>query len=143
VARFPGTPVADSLDRILEDRSLALVAGAAIPSERCDLGLQAQRHGKHYFADKTPFTSLEQLERARQSVAQTRLKWGDHVLLITQEKKEYIPAAGKTGFPFFGEFVLDCLNGTESSMTQEHVFKAAGLCLEAQSVAVRVVARQG
>ena len=47
-------------------------------------------------------------------------------------------AAGKTGFPFFGEFVLDCLNGTENSMTQEHAFKAAELCLEAQRVALRI-----
>ena len=53
----------------------ALVAGAAIPSERGDLGLRVQAHGKHYFTDKTPFTALEQLERAKQSVAQTGLKW--------------------------------------------------------------------
>jgi predicted dehydrogenase len=292
VARFPGTPVADSLARVLEDASVRLIAGAAIPNERGDLGLQVQRHGKHYFTDKTPFTTLEQLERARQSVAQTGLKWyvyfserlhvegavmagmlieegrigrvlqvinlaphrlskamrpawfwsreqsggilcdigshqieqflhyagasdarvlhakvanyanpdypefedfgdatlladngatqylrvdwfnpdglrtwgdgrlfilgtegsievrkyldiarsdaGNHVFLVTQECEEYIPATGKTGFPFFGQFVLDCLNGTENSMTQEHAFKAAELCLEAQRVAVRI-----
>jgi len=290
--RFPGTPVAESETQVLEDQSIKLVAGAAVPCDRCDLGLRVQQHGKHYFTDKTPFTTGEQLELARQSVKQTGLKWyvyfserlhvegavmagklidegrigrvlqvlniaphrlnkeqrpawffhrdkfggilcdigshqieqflhytgasdaqvlhakvanyanpdhpefedfgdatlladngatqylrvdwfnpdglrtwgdgrlfimgtngsievrkyldvarsgeGDHVFLVTGEKEEYISAAGKTGFPFFGQFVLDCLNGTEHSMTQQHVFKAAELCLEAQRVAVRI-----
>jgi len=290
--RFPGTPVAESEAQVLEDERIALVAGAAVPSERGDLGLRVQQHGKHYFTDKTPFTAADQLARARDSVAQTGRKWyvyfserlhvegavmagwlieegwigrvlqvtniaphrlnkaqrpawffqrekhggilcdigshqieqflyyagasdakvlhakvanyanpdvpefedfgdatlladngatqylrvdwftpdglrtwgdgrlfitstegsievrkyldvarsgeGDHVFLVTGEKEEYIPAAGKTGFPFFGQFILDCLNGTEHSMTQRHVFKAAELCLEAQRVAVRI-----
>jgi predicted dehydrogenase len=68
----------------------------------------------------------------------TRSAAGDHVFLVTKEQEEYIHAAGKTGYPFFGAFVLDCLNGTENSMTQEHAFKAAELCLEAQRVAVHV-----
>lgn len=291
--RFPGTRVAQSEAQVLEDRQVHLVAGAAIPCDRGDLGLRVQAHGKHYFTDKTPFTTMAQLERARQSVAQTGLKWyvyfserlhvegaimagqliaegrigrvlqvlniaphrlskeqrpawffqrdkfggilcdigshqieqflyyagasdarvlhakvanygnpdcpefedfgdatlladngatqylrvdwfnpdglrtwgdgrlfimgtegsievrkyldvtrsgeGDHVFLVTREEEVYIPAAGKTGFPFFGQFVLDCINGTEHSMTQQHVFKAAELCLEAQQVAVRIV----
>jgi hypothetical protein len=62
---------------------------------------------------------------------------GDHVFLVNGEEEAVHPAAGRTGFPFFGQFVLDCLNGTEISMTQHHVFKAAELCLEAQRVAVR------
>ena len=73
--RFPGTPVADSETQILEDESVRLVAGAAIPCDRCDLGLRVQRHGKHYFTDKTPFTTAAQLELARQSVKRTGLKW--------------------------------------------------------------------
>lgn len=290
--RFPGTPVAESETQVLEDQSIMLAAGAAVPCDRCDLGLRVQQHGKHYFTDKTPFTTGEQLELARQSVKRTGLKWyvyfserlhvegavmagklieegrigrvlqvlniaphrlnkeqrpawffqrekfggilcdigshqieqflhytgasdaqvlhakvanyanpdhpefedfgdatlladngatqylrvdwfnpdglrtwgdgrlfimgtngsievrkyldvarsgeRDHVFLVTGEKEEYISAAGKTGFPFFRQFVLDCLNGTEHSMTQQHVFKAAELCLEAQRVAVRI-----
>ena len=290
--RFPDVKVAESEAQILEDEDVSLVAGAAIPSDRGDLGLRAQQHGKHYFSDKTPFTTMEQLRLARESVEQTGLKWyvyfserlhvegavmagklieegrigrvlqvlniaphrlnkemrpawffkqaktggilcdigshqieqflyyagvadakvlhakvanyaspeypefedfgdatlladngatqylrvdwfnpdglrtwgdgrlfimgtegsievrkyldvtrtveGDHVFLVTGEKEEYIPAAGKTGFPFFGAFILDCIHGTEVSMTQQHVFKAAELCLEAQRVAVRI-----
>jgi predicted dehydrogenase len=290
--RFPDVKVAESESQILEDEGVALVAGAAVPSDRGDLGLRVQQHGKHYFSDKTPFTTMEQLRLARESVAETGLKWyvyfserlhvegavmagklieegrigrvlqvlniaphrlnkemrpawffeqaktggilcdigshqieqflyyagakdaevlhakvanyaspeypefedfgdatlladngatqylrvdwfnpdglrtwgdgrlfimgtegsievrkyldvtrtveGDHVFLVTGEKEEYISAAGKTGFPFFGVFILDCINGTEVSMTQQHVFKAAELCLEAQRVAVRI-----
>ena len=38
-------------------------------------------------------------------------------------------------FPFFGNFILDILNGTENAMTQEHAFKAAELSLKAQIIA--------
>ncbi len=291
---FPQAKVAESEQQILEDESVKLIAGAAVPCDRCDLGLRVMNSGKDYFTDKTPFTTEEQLERARAAVAENGLKYyvyfserlhvegavhagrlvkegrigrvlqviniaphrlqkdmrpdwffqrekhggilcdigshqieqflffanvrdarvlhakvanysnpdkpefedfgdaalladngatqylrvdwftphglrawgdgrlfimgtegyievrkyvdparsrddeGDHVYLVTGEKEEYIPAAGKTGFPFFGEFVLDCINRTENSMTQEHVFKAAQLCLEAQRVAERI-----
>jgi hypothetical protein len=46
--------------------------------------------------------------------------------------------AGKVGFPFFGELILDCLERTELAMTQAHVFKAAELCLQAQSQALNL-----
>lgn len=36
------------------------------------------------------------------------------------------------GYPFFGQLILDCLNRTEHAMTQEHAFKAAELCVQAQ-----------
>jgi predicted dehydrogenase len=73
--RFPGTPVAENEAQVLEDARIQLVAGAAVPSERGDLGLRVQQHGKHYFTDKTPFTAEEQLARARESVEQTGRKW--------------------------------------------------------------------
>jgi hypothetical protein len=46
-----------------------------------------------------------------------------------------VSCAGKVGFPFFGELILDCLEGTESAMRQEHTFKAAELSLVAQNLA--------
>ncbi len=46
-----------------------------------------------------------------------------------------MPCAGKVGFPFFGELILDCLEGTERAMTQEYAFKAAELSLVAQTLA--------
>ncbi len=61
---------------------------------------------------------------------------GDHLYLVNQEGEKHFELSGKVGFPFFGEFILDCLNGTEEAMIQEHIFKAAELSIEAQNKAV-------
>jgi predicted dehydrogenase len=284
--------VARSLDEVLEDPTVNLVAAAAVPSERGPLGTKVMRAGKNYFTDKTPFTTLDQLAEARSVAAETgrkymvyfserlhvecavfagelvqqgaigrvvnvlglgphrlnaksrpawffekakyggilcdigshqieqflffagasdasvtsarvanyanrqypeledfgdatlvadngatfyfRVDWltpgglrtwgdgrtlilgtegyiemrkyidisregdGDHLFLVNGEQEQHFALHGKVGFPFFGQLVLDCLNGTENAMTQEHAFKAAELCLKAQAVAVRV-----
>jgi predicted dehydrogenase len=289
---FPMARVARSLDEVLEDPTVNLVAAAAVPSERGTLGTKVMRAGKNYFTDKTPFTTLDQLTEARSVAAETgrkymvyfserlhvecavfagelvqqgaigrvvnvlglgphrlnaqsrpawffekakyggilcdigshqieqflffagasdasvtsarvanyanrqypeledfgdatlvadngatfyfRVDWltpgglrtwgdgrtlilgtegyiemrkyidisregdGDHLFLVNGEQEQHFALHGKVGFPFFGQLVLDCLNGTENAMTQEHAFKAAELCLKAQAVAVRV-----
>ena len=65
IQQYPQARVADSLDVILADDEVRLVAGAAIPAERCALGLKAMAAGKDYFTDKAPLTTLEQLADAR------------------------------------------------------------------------------
>lgn len=288
---FPQVKVARSIDEVLMDPSVHLVASAAIPCNRCDIGLKAMEAGKDYFADKPPMTTREQLEKAKEMVKKTGRKymvyyserlhneasvyagqlvqsgeigrvvqviglgphregkgrpawfyekdkfggilcdigshqieqflfftgakdarvqaakvanyshkehptfedfgdvtliadngatgyfrvdwftpdglrtWGDgrlfllgtkgyieirkyidvardertdHVYLVNKEGEHYINVKGKVGFPFFGELILDCLNRTENAMTQEHVFKAVELALEAQSKAIRL-----
>ena len=40
-----------------------------------------------------------------------------------------------SGFPFFGALIRDCLERTETAITQEHAFLAAELCLRAQEQA--------
>ncbi|MBJ9571124.1 Gfo/Idh/MocA family protein [Citrobacter braakii] len=284
---YPQAQVADSLETILNDREVRQVAGAAIPSERCPLGLKVMAAGKDYFTDKAPLTTLAQLEDAKAMVAKTGRKyavyyserlhvesavfagqlihqgaigrvmqtlgtgphregngrpswfydkryfggilcdigshqieqflfytgnseahivashvrnvnhpqypqfedfgdamlagdngatgyfrcdwftpqglssWGDGrltllgtegyieirkyvditrgeqdvVYLVNKEGEFRYPVAGKVGFPFFGEFILDCLNRTENAMTQAHAFKAAELCVKAQMLA--------
>jgi len=290
--KYPETRAADSEQEILQDPEVALVAAAAVPSERGSLGVKVMEHGKDYFTDKTPFTEFGQLERAKEAHRATGRKyavyyserlhvesavfagqlvadgaigrvvqvlglgphrlnaaqrpawffekakyggilcdigshqieqflyfagckdaevlhskvanynaksypeledygdatlagdngatnyfrvdwltpdglstWGDGrtVILGTKgyiELRKYVDLArdpkgdqlymangegefhmelgGKVGFPFFGELVLDCLNRTEKAMTQDHAFKAAELCLQAQAKAVRV-----
>ena len=59
----------------------------------------------------------------------------DVVYLVNKEGEFRYPVAGKVGFPFFGELILDCLNRTENAMTQAHAFKAAELCVKAQMLA--------
>jgi predicted dehydrogenase len=63
---------------------------------------------------------------------------GDQLYLVTQEGVQHLSLAGKVGFPFFGALIRDCLDRTETAMTQEHAFKAAELCLRCQEKAVRV-----
>lgn len=286
--KFPDVKVADSLEQILGDDEVKLVASAAVPNERGPLGCKVMEAGKDYFTDKCPFTSLDQLEEARRAIVKTgrkymvyyservhvesawyaqklvedgvigdivhmaifgphrlskgnrpewffakanyggiltdiashqfdqflaytgakdgqvlharvdnfsnadrpeledygeavlrldtgtscisRVDWftpdglrtwgdgrtfivgtkgtieirkyidlaregGDKVFLVTGDKEEEIDCAGKVGFPFFGELILDCINRTEKAMTQAHALKAAELSLKAQQLA--------
>lgn len=289
VERFPGARPVDSLERVLDDPAVHLVAGAAVPAERGPLGVRVMRAGKDYFTDKAPFTALDQLAEARRVVAETgrkylvyyserlhvesavhagkliadgvigrvlhvlgmgphrlnaparpewffrkeryggilcdigshqieqfmhftgaadaevryaraanlahpeypeledfgeaalvaksgaggyfRVDWftpdglrtwgdgrtfimgekgtielrkyldvarsgeGDQLFLVTAEGESQLSLRGEVGFPFFGELILDCLERTERAMTQEHAFKAAELCLQAQAMA--------
>ncbi len=291
-ARYPGAQVARSLDQILDDADVKLVAAAAIPNLRGPLGCKVMEAGKDYFTDKTPFTTLAQLDNAKAAVARTgrkyacyfserlhvesamfatdlvqqgaigkvvqvigfgphrlnapsrpawffnkeqyggilcdigshqfeqfltftgatdatithaavgnyanpqfpeledfgeanllgdngatnyiRVDWltpnglstwgdgrmtilgtkgyielrkyvdvgrektGDHVYLVDEKGEHHLHVAGKVGFRFFGELILDSLNRTEKAMTQRHVFKAAELCLRAQAAARRL-----
>ncbi|OVE78218.1 oxidoreductase, partial [bacterium F16] len=283
----PHVQAADSLEQVLNDPEVKMVASADVPSERGPLGLKALAAGKHYFADKAPFTTLDQLAAARKAVKETGLKWavcyserlqnesaikagdliqegrigrvlqvmgmgphrlsadrrpdyffkkekyggilcdigshqieqflhfsgaksaevvqayvnnynhpqypglddfgdarlvadngatcyfrvdwftpdglrtwgdgrtfilgtegyielrkyadittengGNQLLLVDQDGEHRIPA--NTGFPYFGKLIRDCLDGTETAMTQEHCFLAAELCLKAQEMA--------
>ncbi|GIP34837.1 Gfo/Idh/MocA family protein [Paenibacillus sp. J2TS4] len=73
--RYPQVQIADSEEQILNDPAIRLVAGAKIPSERCALGLRVMDHGKDYFTDKAPFTTLDQLELAKAKVQETGRKY--------------------------------------------------------------------
>ncbi len=288
---YPQATAAESEDQVLQDPETMMVAAAAVTSERGPFGVKVMEHGKDYFTDKAPFTTMAQLEKAKETVARTGKKymvyyserlhvegaimagymvdageigkvisvtgfgphrlgagnrpawffekaryggilcdigshqieqylhfageedaevtlarignyghpeypelddfgdcaltgkngttnyfrvdwftpnglrtWGDgrtlilgtegfieirkyinlaadseggnHVFLVNGKGEQYFDATGKTGFPFFGGLILDCLNRTEKAMTQAHAFKAAELCLRAQEQAV-------
>jgi len=290
--QFPQARAARSLDEILDQPDIKLIAAAAIPNLRGPLGCRVMEAGKDYFTDKTPFTTLDQLAQARDTVARTgrkymvyfserlhveaamyagdlihdgaigrvlqviglgphrlnkasrpawffkkeqyggilcdigshqyeqflyytgatdatiaqasvanynnpdtpeledfgqstlignngatnyiRVDWftpdglstwgdgrtiilgtkgyielrkyadiarektGDHVFLVDDKGEHYFNVAGKVGFPFFGRMIKDILNRAETAMTQEHIFKAAELCLRAQAQASRI-----
>ncbi len=292
IEKFPEAQAAESLEQVLKDDSIKLVAAAAIPSKRSALGNQVMEAGKDYFTDKTPFTTMAQLEETKRVVEKTGQKYmvyfserlhvegavfagdlinegaigrvlqvtgfgphrlnadsrpdwffdkeqyggilcdigshqieqflyyagckdaevvhskvanydnpeypeledygdatlvgdngatqyfkvdwftpdglstwgdgrtfitgtegtieirkyvdvareetGDHVFLVNKDGEKYYDVSGEVGFPFFGELVLDCVNRTEKAMTQEHVFKAAELCLVAQENAIKI-----
>ncbi|MCO6451143.1 MAG: Gfo/Idh/MocA family oxidoreductase [Caldilineales bacterium] len=62
----------------------------------------------------------------------------DHVYLVNHEGERRFDLAGKVGFPFFGQLILDCLNRTENAQTQAHAFKVIELAIQAQEMAERV-----
>jgi predicted dehydrogenase len=72
---YPQVRVARSLDEILADPAVQLVAAAAVPCDRGPIGCRVLRAGKDYFTDKTPFTTLDQLAEARAAVAATGRKY--------------------------------------------------------------------
>ncbi len=290
---FPGVKAAESEEQVMADPEVKLICGAAVPTTRCALGLRAMAAGKDYFTDKTPLTSLEQLNAAKAAVKETGRKymcyfserlhveaavfagqlidqgaigkviqvigmgphrespgtrpdwfykrdgyagilcdigshqieqflhyarvedativrsqianyahpqypefddfgdcmlvgdngasmyfrvdwftpdglrtWGDgrtfilgtegyielrkyinvatesttgnHVFLVNKDGEKHFEVTGKVGYPFFGQLILDCINRTENAMTQEHVFKAAELCVKAQMQAAKL-----
>lgn len=74
-AQHPEAQVARSLDEILDDPEVRLVAAAAVPCDRGPLGCRVMRAGKDYFTDKSPFTAFAQLAEARKVVAETGRKY--------------------------------------------------------------------
>lgn len=291
-AKYPAAKVARALDEVLADPEVKLVAGAAVPCDRGPLGIRVMEAGKDYFTDKTPFTTLPQLDAAKAAVARTsrkymvyyserlhvesamyatdlvaggaigrviqviglgphrlgkagrpawffekakfggilcdigshqfeqfltytgatdatvtqaavgnfnnpdkpefedfgeasllgdngasnyiRVDWftpdglstwgdgrtvilgtkgyielrkyvdiardkaGDNVFIVDEKGERFLNVAGQVGFRFFGQLILDCLNRTDTAMTQSHVFKAAELCLRAQLAARKI-----
>jgi len=62
----------------------------------------------------------------------------NQLYLVNDEGEQHLSLAGKVGYPYFGELILDCLNRTENAMTQAHAFKAAELCIRAEIQATRI-----
>lgn len=75
IERYPEAKAAESEDQVLEDRDIHLVASANIPSDRAELGIRVMRHDKDYFVDKAPLTTLDQLDRVKQTVKETGRKY--------------------------------------------------------------------
>ena len=63
--RYPQLKQARAEAEILEDNSIQLVVGAAIPVERAPLGIAVMQHGKDYMSDKPGITTLAQLAEVR------------------------------------------------------------------------------
>ncbi len=91
-SRHPGVRVASSLDEILEDPSIHLVAAAAIPNRRGPLGCRVLEGGKDYFTDKTPFTSFDQLEEARRITTATGRKY-----MVYYSERLHVESAVRAG----------------------------------------------
>ena len=51
---FPQAHAASCLDELLDAPDIPLIVSAAVPSERCPLGLRVMAAGKDYFVDSWP-----------------------------------------------------------------------------------------
>jgi predicted dehydrogenase len=76
--RYPQAKQARTVDEILSDESIDLIASASIPNERADLGVQVMQSGKDYSCAKPGFTSLEQLERVKRIQSETQRIYAVH-----------------------------------------------------------------
>jgi predicted dehydrogenase len=57
------------------------------------------------------------------------------LFLVNGDGEQEIECLGRSGFPFFGQLILDCINRTEQAMSQAHAFRAAELSMLAQAQA--------
>lgn len=73
--KYPQAIVVNSFEEILGDSETKLVVSAAIPHLRAGIGIRVMQAGKDYFTDKSPFTSLEQLEQVKQVVQSSGQKY--------------------------------------------------------------------
>lgn len=95
--KFPQVRAAASLEDVLDDPEIQLVAAAAVPSDRGPLGCRVMESGKDYFTDKTPFTTLDQLADARATVDRTGRKY-----MVYYSERLHVEAA-----VFAGQLVRD------------------------------------
>jgi predicted dehydrogenase len=75
ISRYGDIPFVDDFTELLDDPRIHLIASAAIPNRRSDIGLQVMAAGKDYFTDKSPFTSLAQLEAVREACRLSERKY--------------------------------------------------------------------
>ncbi len=75
IKHHPEAKVVSNFAEVLDDSSLHMVTSAAVPCDRGPIGIRVMESGKDYFTDKSPFTTLEQLEEARTVVKKTGRKY--------------------------------------------------------------------
>ena len=95
-------------------------------------GLSSWGDGRSFILGTEGFIEL------RKYVNLTVANHGGRVFLSNKTEEKYFDIEGKVGYPYFGQLILDCLHRTENAMAQEHAFKAAELCVKAQTQAVKI-----
>jgi predicted dehydrogenase len=90
--RFGDVKVAASVDEILNDPTIKLVAAAPTPDERAALGIRVMKHGKDYLVDKPGIITLEELAEVRKAIKET----GKMFAIMYSERLE-VKAAVKAG----------------------------------------------
>ncbi|MEI6141113.1 MAG: Gfo/Idh/MocA family oxidoreductase [Mariniphaga sp.] len=70
--RFPNVKVAKSEAEILEDKTIQLVASAAIPVDRALIGIRVMKSGKDYMTDKPGILTFDQFKEVKKVQKETK-----------------------------------------------------------------------
>lgn len=92
-------------------------------------GLRAWGDGRMFIQGTDGYIELRKYLNVAES------EEADNVYMANHSGEYVYHVNGKVGFPFFGQMILDSINGTETAMTQEHIFKSVELGVIAQSLA--------
>ena len=68
---YPDVPLAPSMQAILDDETIQVIAGAPMPADRAPIAIAAMRRGKDVMVDKPGITTPEQLAAVERAVADT------------------------------------------------------------------------
>jgi predicted dehydrogenase len=71
---YPDCP-AQSLEAILEDRTIDVIGGSAKPADRAGISVKAMQHGKDVVADKPSVINLDQLAEIERVQRETSRLW--------------------------------------------------------------------
>ena len=90
--KFPNVKVAKSESEILEDKSIQLVASAAIPVDRTPIGIRVMKSGKDYMTDKPGIVTFDQFKAVKKVQKETK-----RIYSIVYSERLSNPASVKAG----------------------------------------------
>ena len=83
---------------------------------------------------RTVILGTEGYIELRKYVDIARSGHSDSVYVVNKQGERAIDARNTLGYPFFGAFIRDCLDGAENAMGQEYAFKVMELALQAEAL---------
>jgi predicted dehydrogenase len=72
---YPDVPLASSIQAVLDDETIHVIAGAPMPADRAAIALAAMRHGKDVVVDKPGVATLDELEEVERVQRATGRFW--------------------------------------------------------------------
>jgi len=90
--KFPNVKVVKSELEILEDKSIQLVASAAIPVDRAPIGIRVMQSGKDYMTDKPGIVTFDQFKAVKKVQKETK-----RIYSIVYSERLSNPASMKAG----------------------------------------------
>ena len=90
--KFPNVKVVKSEAEILEDKSIQLVASAAIPVDRAPIGIRVMQSGKDYMTDKPGIVTFDQFKAVKKVQKETK-----RIYSIVYSERLSNPASVKAG----------------------------------------------